>query len=61
MKTGKHYNPIYKMDKDKLKVLIGELKYLINELESEVYSDVTTYTEGPDHLPQYEQEGVEHE
>ncbi len=49
------------MDKDKLKVLLGELKYLVNELESEIYSDIATYTEGPDTLPQYEQEGVEHE
>tara|TARA_B100000614_G_scaffold260586_1_gene287917 strand:+ start:3856 stop:4005 length:150 start_codon:yes stop_codon:yes gene_type:complete len=49
------------MGKDKLKMLIGELKYLITELESEVYSDTAIYTEGPDHLPQYEQEGVEHE
>ena len=49
------------MDKDKLKDLLGELKYLVNELESEIYSDIDIYTEGPDTLPQYEQEGVEHE
>tara|TARA_B100000686_G_scaffold247977_1_gene257696 strand:- start:87 stop:260 length:174 start_codon:yes stop_codon:yes gene_type:complete len=32
------------MDKGKLKVLLFDLKNIVNELESEVYSDVSAYT-----------------
>ena len=32
------------MDKGKLKVLLFDLKNIINEIESEVYSDVEAYT-----------------
>ena len=32
------------MDKGKLKVLLFDLKNIVNELESEVYSDVEAYT-----------------
>lgn len=38
------------MNKDKLKVLLNSLKELVNELESEIYSDVDLYKtsyEGP--------------
>ena len=31
------------MDKDKLKLIIRNLKLLLNSLESEVYSDVDAY------------------
>ena len=31
------------MDKGKLKVLLFDLKNILNELESEVYSDVKSY------------------
>ena len=34
------------MDKQKLKELLNTLKHLVNELESEVYSDPGSYTEG---------------
>lgn len=34
------------MDKQKLKELLNTLKHLVNELESEVYSDPRSYTEG---------------
>ncbi len=32
------------MDKGKLKVLLFDLKNIVNEIESEVYSDVEAYT-----------------
>ena len=32
------------MDKGKLKVLLFDLKNIVNEIESEVYSDVKAYT-----------------
>ena len=32
------------MDKGKLKVLLFDLKNIVSELESEVYSDVNAYT-----------------
>jgi len=32
------------MDKNKLKVLVEKLKKLVSELESEIYSDVSAYT-----------------
>jgi len=31
------------MDRDKLKNLIQDLKKIVNELESEIYSDTETY------------------
>ena len=38
------------MDKGKLKVLLFDLKNIVNELESEVYSDVESYTNKEDEL-----------
>ena len=38
------------MDKGKLKVLLFDLKNIINEIESEVYSDVKAYTNTEDKL-----------
>ncbi len=38
------------MDKGKLKVLLFDLKNIVNELESEVYSDVKAYTNTEDEL-----------
>ena len=35
------------MNKDKLKVLITQLKALVSEIESEVYSDTSSYTSSP--------------
>ncbi len=32
------------MDKDKLKLIVNNLKLLVDALESEVYSDVDVYT-----------------
>ena len=32
------------MDKDKLKLIVRNLKLLVDALESEVYSDTTAYT-----------------
>ena len=34
------------MDKQRLKELLNTLKHLVNELESEVYSDPGSYTDG---------------
>ena len=31
------------MDKDKLKVIVKDLKLLVDSLESEIYSDVSAY------------------
>lgn len=39
------------MEREKLKILLGKLKGLIEEIESEVYSDVDSYTEGFSPLP----------
>lgn len=33
------------MDKDKLKMIVRNLRLLVDALESEVYSDVKSYTE----------------
>ena len=38
------------MDKGKLKVLLFDLKNIINEIESEVYSDVEAYTNDTNEL-----------
>ena len=38
------------MDKGKLKVLLFDLKNIINEIESEVYSDVESYTNNTEEL-----------
>ena len=38
------------MDKGKLKVLLFDLKNIVNEIESEVYSDVESYTNKEDEL-----------
>ena len=38
------------MDKGKLKVLLFDLKNIVNELESEVYSDVESYTNNTEEL-----------
>lgn len=36
--------PHFFMEKDKLKVIVRNLKLLVDALESEVYSDVESYT-----------------
>ena len=36
------------MDRSKLKMMLSELKNLVAEIESEIYSDVTKYTQVPD-------------
>ena len=38
------------MDKGKLKVLLFDLKNIVNEIESEVYSDVEAYTDNSKEL-----------
>jgi hypothetical protein len=38
------------MDKGKLKVLLFDLKNIVNELESEIYSDVESYTNKEEEL-----------
>ena len=38
------------MDKGKLKVLLFDLKNIVNEIESEVYSDVKAYTNTEEEL-----------
>jgi len=47
------------MDKDKLKMIVRNLKLLVDALESEVYSDVKSYTERLEEtlppLPDYEE------
>ena len=42
------------MDKGKLKVLLFDLKNILNELESEVYSDAKSYVTSPP-LTDYEE------
>ena len=39
------------MDKDKLKLIVQNLKSLVELLESEVYSDITAYTDTQQNLP----------
>ena len=39
---GAHH-PLFFMDKEKLKLIVRNLKSLVDVLESEVYSDVTAY------------------
>jgi hypothetical protein len=39
------------MEREKLKILLGRLRGLLEEIESEVYSDVDSYTEGFSSLP----------
>jgi hypothetical protein len=34
------------MDKERLKLIVRNLKLLVDSLESEIYSDVKAYTEG---------------
>ena len=47
------------MDKDKLKMIVRNLRLLVDALESEVYSDVKSYTERLEEtlppLPDYEE------
>jgi len=35
------------MDRAKLKLMLNELKGLVNEIESEIYSDISKYTQEP--------------
>ena len=44
MLTGQHYRGNL-MDRDKLKMMVRELKTLVNEIESEVFSDKDKYTQ----------------
>ena len=39
------------MEKDKLKLIVRNLKLLVDALESEVYSDVEAYTQPLETLP----------
>ena len=39
------------MERDKLKLIVRNLKLLVDALESEVYSDVKSYTELDETLP----------
>ena len=39
------------MEKEKLKLIVRNLRLLVDALESEVYSDVKAYTEQTDYLP----------
>ena len=47
------------MEKDKLKIIVRNLRLLVDALESEVYSDVAAYTKGLKEelppLPDYEE------
>tara|TARA_B100001063_G_C16724556_1_gene535561 strand:+ start:411 stop:572 length:162 start_codon:yes stop_codon:yes gene_type:complete len=47
------------MEKDKLKIIVRNLRLLVDALESEVYSDVQAYTHGLKEelppLPDYEE------
>ena len=40
------------MDTEKLKLIVRNLKSLVDVLESEIYSDVESYTKGSGYLPQ---------
>lgn len=44
MLIGQHYRGNL-MDRDKLKMMVRELKTLVNEIESEVFSDKDKYTQ----------------
>ncbi len=39
------------MEKDKLKLIVRNLRLLVDALESEIYSDVGAYTQPPEDLP----------
>tara|TARA_B100001057_G_C22247157_1_gene718005 strand:- start:389 stop:547 length:159 start_codon:yes stop_codon:yes gene_type:complete len=39
------------MEKEKLKLIVRNLRLLVDALESEVYSDVEAYTNQSDYLP----------
>ena len=39
------------MEKDKLKLIVRNLRLLVDALESEVYSDIEAYTKKEDYLP----------
>ena len=39
------------MERDKLKLLLKKLKSLVDEIESEIYSDTQSYIEGFSSLP----------
>ena len=39
------------MEKEKLKLIVRNLRLLVDALESEVYSDVKSYTEQSEYLP----------
>ena len=44
------------MDRDKLKLIVKNLKLLVDSLESEIYSDVTAYKyEGPTSITDYDE------
>ena len=44
------------MDRDKLKLIIKNLKLLVDSLESEVYSDVSAYKyESTPHITDYDE------
>lgn len=47
------------MEKDKLKIIVRNLRLLVDALESEVYSDVEAYTRGLEEtlppLPDYDE------
>ena len=44
------------MDRDKLKLIVKNLKLLVDSLESEVYSDVSAYKyESTPHLTDYDE------
>ena len=39
------------MEKEKLKLIVRNLRLLVDALESEVYSDVESYTKQSEYLP----------
>ena len=39
------------MEKEKLKLIVRNLRLLVDALESEVYSDVESYTKETEYLP----------
>lgn len=39
------------MEKEKLKLIVRNIRLLVDALESEVYSDVKSYTEQSEYLP----------
>ena len=42
--------PIFCMDKEKLKLIVGNLKSLVDILESEIYSDPSAYVDKRDNF-----------